>query len=218
MSPSVRPEEPDERTPSALRSPPWWHRLRFAARRRNLGTTVVAATVALLLGLALGRSVASGIAPEDRALLEGPLAMLVLDADVVWTAGSGDRPGVAEGLQRLRRDDDPAAITRHARGWLEAYDTVLLRLSAVEVAPELRPIQRQFINSVMLTRDAVEVLLAAAESRDPVARRDLSSEALRLRARAEHLNQAARASLDDLAGAGSGVTVPPRLPRLDDLR
>jgi hypothetical protein len=80
-------------------------------------------------------------------------------------------------------------------------------------------VQRQLVAAVTLSRDAVELTAEAAAVDDAGTRRDLTSEAVRLRIRAEQLTQSAQAALTDLRGATtSGVSVPPTVPSFSDLR
>lgn len=194
--------------------------LRLRAARRSAAFPVtVAALVALLGGVLVGRAVAPTVDDGAAAVIEQQILPLVVDADALWTAGTNGSPAVATQLQALRVDGDPDAVAPYLADWHEAYDTVLIRIVGVDVPPPVRPVQRQFISAVTLSRDAIEVLAAAVEVDDPATRRELTSEAVRLRMRAEHLTQIARAAMTDLRGsATSGVSVPPPLPSLAELR
>lgn len=215
---SVEPPDQAERDrPPVLRRRREPFDLRVAVRR-HLVPVAVATALALLVGILVGRVTATPDGPPGVDVVASSVAPLVVDADAIWTTADPERLGVAAGLLQLRRADDPTAVQAHGARWIEEYDTVLRRLVGVEVPPEARPVQRQFVNAVTLSRDAVEVLLSAAVAPDPAARRELSSEVVRLRTRAEHLHQSARASLADLIGSGSAVSIPRELPRLADLR
>lgn len=191
------------------------------AWRRPVAPLVVVLVVAVLtgaLGVTLGRATAPGNPAAAADLVERDVAPLSVDADGVWVAGVGDLPAVGEQLAGLRRTGDPGQITAHAEGWADAYDVLVRRMVGVEVPSSARPVQRQFVQSVTLTRDALDVLVEAAETDDPALRRELSSEALRLRTRSEQLTQTARASLGDLRGGTTGVAEPSGLPSLSELR
>lgn len=194
--------------------------LRGAWRRPVVPMVVVIALVLLTaaLGVALGRTTAPGGTAPAADLVERDVAPLSVDADGVWVAGVGDLPAIGEELAELRRTGDPGGITTHAEGWSEAYDVLVRRMVGVEVPSGARPVQRQFVQSVTLTRDALDVLVEAAEADDPALQRELSSEALRLRTRSEHLTQTARASLADLRGGTTGVAEPSGIPSLAELR
>jgi hypothetical protein len=192
-----------------------WRRL-----QRSVALPVtMAAVAALILGVLLGRATAPTGDVSGLSVVGREVVTLAVDADALWTGGRSDLPAVGEQLHELRVNGDPASVTPHVASWLEAYDRVLVRLVGVDVPPAARPVQRQFVTAVALTRDAVEVLASAAAIDDPATRRELTSEALRLRIRAEEVTQTAQASLRDLqGGVTSGVSEPRRLPSLADLR
>lgn len=179
----------------------------------------LAAVAALLIGMVIGRATAPMVDETAIAVVEREVVPLAVDADALWTAGGSDLPAVGDQLQRLRLTGSPDVVTPHVAGWLEAYDSVLRRIVGVDVPAAARPVQRQFVTAVTLTRDAVDLLATAAEVEDPEARRDLTSEALRLRIRAEEVTQTAQASLRDLEGRPTrGASEPHRLPSLAELR
>lgn len=192
-----------------------WRRLQRTAAL----PVAMAAIAGLVLGLLIGRTTAPAV---DTAGLQGVAREVVgfaVDADAIWTAGVGELPAISLQLQELRQHGDPDAVRPHVAGWLEAYDTVLLRVVGVDVPAQGRPVQRQIVTAVTLNRDAVEVLAAAAGTGDSEVQHDLTSEALRLRIRAEEVAQTARASLGDLEGGlSSGVAEPRGLPGFDQLR
>lgn len=192
-----------------------WRRLQHT---RILPVTA-AVVAALIVGLVVGRSSAPTVDTTAVATVQRDVVQLVVDADALWTAGGGGLPAVSDQLQQLRQTGSPETVTPHVEGWLEAYDSVLRRIIGVDVPPSARPAQRQFVAAVTLTRDAVELLAAAADVDDPATRRDLTSEVLRLRIRAEEFTQSAQASLSDLSGStGGGVSEPRPLPSLPELR
>lgn len=194
--PSSDPTGPD----FALRTTAW----RRVVRRRP-GLAAVGLLAALLIGVALGRSTVPTPRVEAARVLEEQVLPLVGDADGIWTASSGDRPPVSEALVALRRDHDVTAVQIGGDAWLSAYDSVLARLAGLDLPAEARPVQRQFIAAVALSRDAVEVMIRAAGLEPGDARRDLMTEIGRLRTRSEQMTQSARASVDDLGGKRSGV-------------
>ncbi len=169
------------------------------------GLVALALVVALLVGVVVGRATAPEPRLEAARVLETQVLPLVGDADGIWTAASGDRPPVAEALVAVRRDGDATMVRVHADAWLAAYDSILARLAGLDLPGEARPVQRQFIAAVSLSRDAVEVLVHAADLEAGDARRDLTTEVGRLRARGEQMTQSGRASVADLGGQRSGV-------------
>lgn len=188
-------------------------------KHRPVVPVTFAAIAALIVGVLLGRATAPVVDDEALGVVTRDVVALVVDADAIWTAGGAELPAVADQLQQLRATGDPSHVVPHLDGWLDAYDTVLRRLVGVDVAPTARPVQRQFVGAVSLARDAVEVLATAAEVEDARARRDLTSEVVRLRIRAEALTQSAQGSLQDLQGSNtSGVAEPRGLPSHAELR
>jgi hypothetical protein len=188
---------------------PAWRRMLTLLRAvlRTRGGGVVAG---VLVGLLAGVLIARGIAPtpeaDARRAIETSLLPLAIDADGIWTSSSDARPGVSEALVALRRDDDPRLVETHLDEWLQAYDAALVRIAGLDLPPTARPVQRQIISAIALSRDAVEVLGHAASVDDPQARRDLTTEVGRLRQRSEQLAQSARASTGDLGGQRGDVS------------
>ncbi|MEX0868613.1 MAG: hypothetical protein WD011_02980, partial [Nitriliruptoraceae bacterium] len=148
-----------------------------------------------------------GAAGTDENLMP-----LIIDADGIWTSGSDDRTSVAEGLVALRHQGDASIVLMSFDQWLVAYDAILLQLAGIDLPAVARPVQRQFISAVMLSRDAVEVLGRAADATGAT-RTDLLVEVDRLRQRSEQLTQSARASVADLDGQRADVAPPATLPR-----
>ncbi len=202
-------------TPTNGRSTSTWSRLvlrwRRLSGRLRLGPLLVACAIALLLGVAVGRLTSPGADADAAQVIETAILPLVLDADGIWNSASGDREPVSEALVALRRDDDPTPVQTWGEAWLVSYDGVLLQLAGLDMPPSARPVQRQFITAVTLSRDAVEVLGHAAEIDDGDGRRDLLTEVGRLRERSEQLTASARASVLDLDGQRADVSPLPGL-------
>ncbi len=188
------------------------------ARRQRLGLLAAVAILALLVGAVVGRATAPGPEADARRAVESTVLPLAMDADGIWTSTTDDRAPVSEALVLLRRDGDPRLVDRHLDDWLEAYDTALVRLAGEDLPPAARPVQRQLISGVALSRDAVEVLGHAAEVDDEVARRDLTTEVGRLRMRSEQQIQSARASTTDLDGSRTDLSPPPPVRDFDEGR
>jgi hypothetical protein len=189
---------------------------RYRARRARLGTTSLLVVATLVLGVVIGRWTAP---PDDggaRHGLQEQVVPLALDADGVWTSSSDARIPVSAALVALQRDDDPSMVEEHAQAWLAAYDRTLRDLVALDLPPEARPVQRQFVAAITLSRDAVDVLIVAARV-DGAARERLLTEVGRLRLRGEQLTQAARASIADIGGHGGEVNRLPELPAFPEV-
>jgi len=179
---------------------------------------VAIAVVAALLGGAIGRATAPDTGRGARQAIEASVLPIALDADGIWTSSTDDLVPVSEALVALRRDGDPRLVESYLDGWLDAYDAALLRLAAADVPISARPVQRQFITAVTLSRDAVEVLGYAASVDDELLRRDLTTEVGRLRIRSEQLTASARASTSDLDGARTDVGPLPPLRDFEEGR
>ncbi len=176
---------------------------------RNVPPVLLATllVVGAATGFIAGRITAVVTTDDAVRLLEQRVLPLAIDADGVWSSGSDDRTPVADGLVALRRAGDASIVAESSADWLVAYDAILLQMAGVDLPAVARPIQRQFISAVMLSRDAVELLEhAAGESGET--RAQLLIEVGRLRQRSEQLTQAARASVADLAGQRADVAPP----------
>ncbi len=193
-------------------------RLALFARRWHLGVLLTVAVLALLFGGLIGRATAPGTNADARVAVERDVLPIALDADGIWTSSTDDRAAVSEALVRLRRDGDPALVEAYLEDWLTAYDAATVRLAAADVPPAARPVQRQLIAAVSLSRDAVEVLGHAAEVEDELHRRDLTTEIGRLRDRSEQMTASARASTSDLDGSRTDVAPLPPLRSFRDGR
>lgn len=192
-----------------------WARLvlrwRRASARWQLGPLLLACGIALFLGVVVGRLGAPHADAAAAQAIEQSVLPLVLDADGIWNSASDDRAPVADALVALRRNDDPRLVRDWRDDWLVSYDGVLLQLAGLDMPATARPVQRQFITAVTMSRDAVDVLGHAAVVQDPAARRDLLTEVARLRQRSEQLTASARASILDLEGQRADVSPLPRL-------
>jgi hypothetical protein len=191
-------------------------RARLLARRLRLGPLVIAVLLAVLLGLTIGRATAPSAGPDARRAVEASVLPIALDADGIWTSSTENQAAVTEALVALSREGDPGIVDAHLEGWLDAYDAALVRLAAADVPASARPVQRQFITAVTLSRDAIEVLGRAATVEDELLRRDLMTEVGRLRTRSEQLTASARASIRDLDGDRTDVAPLPPLRGFED--
>ena len=195
--------------------PPRWRRMvdrwRVQARRGHAGRLLLVAIVAVFVGVGLGRITTPDPGSESRSAVEGSVLLIALEADGIWTSTSQDRAAVSDGLVALRRDDDPRIIEENLDGWLTSYDAAVVRIAGVDLSGPGRPIQRQLITALTLSRDAVEVLGHAATVDDEVLMLDLTTEVGRLRSRSEQLIQSARASTAELDGGRTDVSPLPEL-------
>lgn len=191
-------------------------RTRFAtlivlARRERWAASAVVGVLMLVIGIPIGRATAPDPMTEARVAIETSVLPIALDADGIWTSSSDSRAAVSEALADLRQQGDPSLVALSVDGWLEAYDAALVRLAGVDLPATARPVQRQLISAVTLSRDAVEVLAHAARTDDPGLRHDLTTEVGRLRSRSEQLHQSARASMSDLDGSRTDLAPLPDL-------
>lgn len=182
-----------------------WRRL---SSRWRPGIVVASVALGIVLGMLFGRMSVPSTDAHAADAIESQLLPLVLDADGIWTSGSGDRPPVAAGLVALRSDQDPSVAKGAAGEWIAAYESILLRLAGVDMPPAARSVQRQLIAAVTMSMDAVEVLAHAASVDDDRLTRDLTTEVGRLRQRSEQITQSARASVADLRGQRADVGPP----------
>jgi hypothetical protein len=199
----------------AAGAPPSW-RARLAPIRDVVATPTGVTVFALVFGVVLGLVVADLRSDDtyDRArrAVDTSLLPLAVDADSIWTS-SDARPSVSEALVALRTGDDPRLVEIHLDEWLDAYDTAIIKIAGLDLPPNARPVQRQVIAGLTLSRDAVEVLGHAAvvarasdqaagggASGQQVRVDELLVEVGRLRQRSEQLLQAARAASGDLVG------------------
>lgn len=211
---------PPERTgDTGIKRMTAWQRAVITSRRLQLARLSLVALAALLVGVGIGRWTVPDGDRDARAAVEDRVQPLALEADDIWTSQlSGDRPAVAEGVPMIRRGERLDDVEIWAADWLEAYDTLLIRLTGLDLTPEARPVQRQFVSAVTLSRDAVDVLRQAAAIDDEGTRETLVGESLRLRERAEHLTQSARAAVRDLGGGDGEVARHPDLPEIEELQ
>jgi hypothetical protein len=203
---------PDLAADATGAQPSW--RERLAPIREVLATPTGMAVFALVFGVVLGLVVAD-LRYDDtydraRRAVDTSLLPLAVDADSIWTS-SDARPSVSEALVALRAEGDPRLVQNHLVEWLDAYDTAIIKIAGLDLPPNARPVQRQVIAGLTLSRDAVEVLGHAAAVVRATDQSDaggvsgqqveeLLVEVGRLRQRSEQLLQAARAASGDLVG------------------
>jgi hypothetical protein len=195
-----------------------WQRTVLRARRMHLARSSLVAVAALVIGIGVGRWSVPDADPDIRATVERSVQPLALDADAIWTSSAaGDRPSIAEGIPLVYRGERLDDVREWSGDWLSAYDNALVRLTGLDLRAEARPVQRQFVSAITLSRDAVEILQHATGVEHEATRQALVSDALRLRQRAEHLTQAARASVRDLSGGDGDVSQHPPLPEFREV-
>jgi hypothetical protein len=213
MSEQLQDAGQSSATVSTARSP--WRRrldrLRVQARRGHIGRLLVVAIVAGLVGMGIGRVTAPDTGAANRQAVERSVLVIALEADGIWTSTSDGQAAVSDGLVALRRDGDPTIVEENLDGWLTAYDAAVVRIAGVDLSGPSRPVQRQLITALTLSRDAVEVLGHAATVDDETLLLDLTTEVGRLRSRSEQLIQSARASTAELDGSRTDVSPLPAL-------
>jgi hypothetical protein len=215
---------------TAATSPPavgWRVRLRRAMAPLGTasGSVALALVVGVVLGAAITRTIAADAETDARVAIETQLLPLALNAEGIWASSSDTRGSVGDALVAMRRDGSTQVVEENAVLWLEAYDLALLRIAGLSLPPNARPVQRQVLAAVTLSRDAVEVLDHAATVHAVTGddgQADEQVEALlvevgRLRQRSEQVLQAARVAAGDLAGQRVDVgplgELPPFPPR-----
>jgi hypothetical protein len=212
----------DQAPSTGSMSTPRWRRQvdrwRVQARRGHLGRLAVVALVAVFVGVGIGRVTAPDPGAASRQEVERSVLLIALEADGIWTSTSDEQAAVSDGLVALRRDEDPSIVADNLDGWLTSYDAAVVRIAGVDLSGPGRPIQRQLITALTLSRDAVEVLGHAATVDDEVLRLDLTTEVGRLRSRSEQLIQSARASTAEMDGGRTDVSPLPALREFLDGR
>jgi hypothetical protein len=171
---------------------------------------------ALVSGVILGVQRTSEPGPAAAAVFDVTVAPLLRELDTLWTSGRDGRPPIGPALDELRRGGT-VPDTATVAGWLEAHDTLLIRIVGADLPLAGRGAQRNGVVAVTLSRDAVEVLGRAAQVPSGAARDELAAESVRLRIRAEQVVLAVEASVDDLRGTRRRLSVLPPLPGFAEL-
>lgn len=179
---------------------------------RRTPAIVTYVVIAVLVGLGIGASLFGGSPNEEAAeVITAQIVPLANEANAVWTVGTAERPAVAEFVGQATLSDDVSAIVANHDSWLAAVDDVTGRLEGVAVPAEAAGVHALYLDSVHLTRQAIEVLGAAA-AHEGVARNELLTEAQRLRAMSETVLDQATRALVGLQGGDAGLPSAPILP------
>jgi len=193
---------------------PRWARLDDPRYRRS--RVALAMLVALGSGGILGLQRTSDPGAIGAAAFDETVAPLLREVDTLWSSGRDGRPPIGAAVTTLRQAGPPPDAATVA-GWLEAHDTLLVRIVGADVPLVARGAQRQGIVAVTLSRDAVEVLGRAAQLPSGAARDEMVAESIRLRLRSEQVTLAVEASVDDLRGERRRLSVLPQLPGFAEL-
>jgi hypothetical protein len=193
---------------------PRWARLDDPRHRRS--RVALAVLVALGSGAVLGLQRTTEPGANAAASFDETVAPLLREVDTLWGSGRDGRPPIGAAVTALRQAGPPPDAATVA-GWLEAHDTLLVRIVGADVPLAARGAQRQGIIAVTLSRDAVEVLGRAAQLPSGAARDELVAESIRLRLRSEQVTLAVEASVDDLRGERRRLSVLPQLPGFAEL-
>lgn len=176
--------------------------------------------VAVLLVGAVGIGVAAAdrrTATEDlaaAAAARSRLVPLLDELDVLWAPGRPEGPGAA--LAAMRADGlrpDLAA----AAGWPAAHEAILVRLVGLDLPAPALGAQRQAIAAVTLAADAAAVLARSAAVPEASARRELATEAVRLRMRSEQFSAATLAAIEELRTGRRRISPFPAIPAPDEV-
>lgn len=179
---------------------------------RRTPAIVAYAVIAALIGLGIGASLYGGSPNEAAAeVITAEVVPLANEANAIWTVGTAERPAVADVVGQATLVDEVTPIIDNHAAWLAAIDDVSGRLEAVAVPGEATGILSLYLDAVHLTRQAIEVLGAAA-AHEGVARNELLTEAGRLRAMAETVLDQATRALVGLQGGEAGAPSAPILP------
>lgn len=203
-----RVERKRQRRAERLALGPWYRRPWFLI--------TVAAVVALLAGIALGRFTAPD--PVARAADEADDVIAILDqSEVIWQGGTAQgAPPVNAALDELRSAGTTTTIETALELWVTSYDRLIGQMETAGVPAAADGVRRLALASTQLSKDATETLGAAATV-EGEARELLLDEVDRLRARAEQHDASARRLLAELRGEDADVPAPaasmPDLPR-----
>ena len=168
---------------------------------------MVLAAVAAGVLLAERRDAAEEVAAAAAARTR--LLPLLDELDVLWAPGDASGPG---GALAALRDDGVRPDAAAAAGWEAAHAALLVRLVGLDLPAPALGAQRQAVAAVTLSSDAAAVLARAGAVPEASARRELTTEAVRLRLRGEQFAASALAAVEELRTGGRRIAPLPPLP------
>lgn len=187
-------------------------RIRTSRWRPPLRLVAVVVVVAVAAGVLLSERREAAETAAAAAAARTRLLPLLDELDVLWSASDPDGPG---GALAALRDDGVRPEADDAAAWEAAHAALLVRVVGLDLPVPALGAQRQALGAVTLSGDAAAALARAGTVPEASARRELTSEAVRLRLRGEQLAASALAAIEELRTGGRRIAPLPALPDAD---